>query len=228
MAKKESFYLEGNNNLGVVLCHTLAGDPSQMIELGKKLNKKGYSVICPLYKGHGGNFADVIMTEVTDWYKDVVDAYDEISSKVSGVYVVGMSIGGTFAVKLAEEKDVKGLITINAPIIGFDVESDVFQFFKTYQEEKILPRYRIHRTNYFDFVCKLGQIENLKKITCPLFVLQGSLDIARYKTSSQMLMYYVNSEIKQRKDYSKSFHLILNDPDKKEVIKDIINFITQN
>ncbi len=228
MANNKTLYLEGNNNLGVLLLHSLAGDPSQMKELGKKLNKQGYSVLCPLYKGHGTDFLAVLNTGVNDWYQSVTDGFDELSKTVEGIYVIGMSIGGGFAVKLAEEKDVLGLITLNAPIIGFDVESDVFAFRKNNQNEALVTKYRKHRLDYFHFVIELGQISNLKKITCPLFIIQGSLDIPRYKTSSQMLLYYVNSEVKQRKDYSRSFHLILLDNDKKEVIKDIIAFIKAN
>jgi len=228
MANKESFYLEGKNNIGVLLLHTLADNPLQMLELGKKLNKHGYSVSCPLYKGHGGTFLDVIQTDVTDWYDTVVEAYEELSTKTEGVFAVGMSIGGTFAVKLAQEQNLRGLITINAPIIGFDILSDVFEFSKNTKNEELIERYRAHRMNYFHFVTKLGQMEQLNKITCPFFALQGSLDMIRYKTSTMMLMEYVHSDVKQRKDYGKSFHLLLLENDKKEAMKDILKFIEEN
>lgn len=227
MANKESFLLEGKNNLGVLLLHTLADSPDQMIEFGKKLNKRGYTVSCPLYKGHGGSFIQVIQTEVRDWYQTVLEAYEDLSQKVDGVFVVGMSIGGTFAVKLAQEKDLKGLITINAPLIGFDIMSDVFEFSKNTKDQALIERYREHRLNYFRFVTELGQIDQLQKITCPLFILQGSLDMIRYKTSAMLLMEYVGSIVKQRKDYARSFHLLLLEDDKKEAMKDIISFIQE-
>ena len=49
MTKAESFFLEGKNNLGILLCHTLAGDPSQMTELGKKLNRLAHTNQIQLY-----------------------------------------------------------------------------------------------------------------------------------------------------------------------------------
>ncbi len=228
MSKTDAFFLEGNNNQGVLLCHSLAGDPSQMLELGKKLHKKGYSVNCPLYKGHGGSYEDIIYTDVDDWYETLLNAYNALKEKANDIYVVGMSIGGTFTVKLAQEHNLKGIVTINAPIIGFDIENDIFNFKKNTDNEKLITRFRDYRTRYFYFVTELGQIENLKKITCPMFVVQGSLDAARYKTSTQMLMSYANSEIKQRKDYPKSYHLALLENDKKELIKDIVDFIELN
>lgn len=78
MAKNNPFFLEGKNNQGVLLCHTLAGDPSQMLELGKMLNKNGYTVSCPLYKGHGGSYEDIINSDVDDWYDTLLDAFKDL------------------------------------------------------------------------------------------------------------------------------------------------------
>lgn len=228
MPKHDSFFLEGKLSKGVVLCHTLAGSPDQMREIAKQLNKKGYFVSCPLYKGHDLEFNELIKTQVTDWYQDVLTTYDELAKKVEKIYVVGMSIGGTFTVKLAQERDVAAIATINAPIIGFDIENDVFQYRKLGNSEELTSIYRHHRSVYFDFVTKLGQINEIQKITCPLFTLQGSLDLDRYKTSTQMLMFYASSERKQRKDYSRSKHLLLLENDRKEAIKDIIDFFEEN
>ena len=228
MDKNAGYFLEGTKKQGVLLCHTLAGSPAQMYDLAKKLNKKGYFVSCPLYPAHNEDFNTLIQTQVKDWYEALKEQYYELRKHVDGIYVVGMSVGGTFAVKLAQEVDVLGIITINAPIIGFDIENDIFNYRRLGNDEESIQIYRKHRTLYFDFVTRVGQLEELAKLDCPMFVLQGSLDKNRYKTSSQLLMFYAGSKVKQRKDYSKSAHLILLDYDKKEAMKDIIAFIEEN
>lgn len=140
-----------------------------------------------------------------------------------------MSIGGTMAIKLAEHYKPQAVAAINAPIIGFDVVSDVFGFNqKAERNKELTDLYQTHRNIYFDEVVKLGQISELNKITSPLFVLQGSLDAERYKTSSHMLMTYSKSEQKQRKDYKDSRHLILIENDRKEAMKDIYKFFEAN
>jgi carboxylesterase len=227
MGKEETFYLEGKDDIGILLNHSLGADPSQMIELGKKLNKKGYSVYCPLYDGHAKELSDLIASDVDAWYKNVMEGYDFLKTKGLKVAVIGMSIGGTFAVKLAEEKDVFAVVTVNAPVIGFDVIGDTFAFGQKYQDKALIETYHHHREQYFKEVTKIGQIEHLKKITAPFFVIQGSKDLLRYKTSSHMLMTYISSEIKQRKDYKNSFHLALLESDKKTIMKDIIKFLDQ-
>ena len=228
MAKNDSFLLEGNTNQAVLLCHSLGADPSQMKELAKKLNKKGYTVSCPLYPGHGGTFYDMIATEVSDWYETLAMEYDRLLATYPDIYIIGMSIGGSFTVKLAEEKNPRAIATINAPVIGFDLYTDLYQFTQTESDKEKIKQYRDHRYGYFKFVTELGQIENLKRIECPIFVLQGSQDAMRYKTSSMMLMTYPPNEIKQRKDYAYSRHLLLAEQDRKEAIQDIINFFAEN
>lgn len=228
MANTDSFYLQGNNGYSILLCHPLAETPAMMSEFGKKLHKKGYTVSCPLLKGHGTSFLEILNSSFDEWYIQLKTEYNRLS-ETSKVFICGMSIGGTMAVKLAEELTPQAIATINAPIIGFDLISDVHGFQnKAEMDQEVTSKYKEHREIYFKNVVETGQIENLKKITTPLFVLQGSLDIDRYKTSSHMLMTYVSSTIKQRKDYKKSRHLVLLGQDKKQAMKDIYNFFNEH
>ncbi len=228
MAKSDAFYIEGKSEYAILLLHPLAETPAMMFEFGKKLNKKNYTVSCPLMEGHGKTFLEVITSDFNKWYEGIKEEYVRLS-ETKKVFVVGMSIGGTMAIKLAQEFCPAGIATINAPIIGFDVVSDVFGFRqKAGNNEEITEKYKEHREIYFKNVVELGQTKNLEKITSPLFVLQGSLDAQRYKTSSHMLMTYSKSEVKQRKDYKKSHHLILMEADKKEAMKDIYQFFEKN
>lgn len=225
----ESFYLEGTNGKAVLLCHTLAGEPSQMRELGNILHQKGYTVSCPLYRGHGTKFSDLIKTDALMWYEDVLNEFDKLHKSYDTIYVVGMSIGGSFSIKLAEERPVSGVCTVNAPIIGFDIKTDVEGFQAQYNNNDVtINKYRQHRMKYFDFVVELGQTDKLQTITCPMFTLQGSLDGDRYKISTMLLQQYTSSTIKQRIDYANSEHLLLLGPDKEQAIKDIVEFIQQN
>lgn len=228
MGKRDTFTMEGNNGQAVLLCHSLGNDPSEMRDLAKQLNKKGFTVHCPLYPGHGGTFEDMVATDVKQWYASLTTAFEDLKRTHEKVFVSGMSIGGMFAVRLAEEYDVAGLMTINAPVIGFDLYTDLYHYAQDMKDKDKLARYRDHRLVYFRFVVATGQVEALGRITCPVFVLQGSLDGARYKTSAMMLMDFVQSDVKQRKDYAHSRHLMLLEQDKKEIIQDIVQFCLEH
>ena len=122
--KNESFFFEGNNNQGILLCHGLTGSPKNMLELGKYLNKLGYTVSCPQYKGHGSESKKFLQTNVDMWFKDIVDEVDNLKEKVNGIYVMGLSMGGSFAIKVAQIYDVKALVTMNAPLIGLPLKEE--------------------------------------------------------------------------------------------------------
>ncbi|MCF7924981.1 MAG: alpha/beta hydrolase [Candidatus Izimaplasma sp.] len=220
----QAISLTGNHSVGVLILHSLYETPSQMSDLAKKLNAAGYTVHVPVLTGHDQSFEDIIETDIYQWDKDVKNAYQSLKDNHLKVVVIGMSIGGSLAVKLAENSDLFGLITVNAPIIGFPIAYDIRDFAQK-KNDVTVKDYEQHRRKYFDFVIELGQTANLKKITAPLFVVQGKKDQNRYKTSSDMLMTLSTSTIKERKDYENSEHLALLGPDKSQIEKDILAFI---
>lgn len=65
----------------------------------------------PTYPGHG-NVLD--LTEVTgdDWFKEALDAYNELAGRVDKIYVIGFSMGGVFAAHIAQELPVDKLVLI--------------------------------------------------------------------------------------------------------------------
>jgi len=215
------FYFEGTNTLGVLLCHGLTGAPDEMKELGEHLNKIGYTVSCPQYRGHGMDSDNFLNTSVEMWYEDLENAFLELSSKVKGVYVIGLSMGGAFTVKIAEEHNILGLITMNAPLIGLPLKE---RFEKLDSE---VEKNRIWLTNYNRFVVETGQIKNLNKITAPLLVIQGVKDVDRYKISSSMLTEYVSSKYISRLDFKESGHVIVLEEERYDLFDSIINFICE-
>ncbi len=226
MLNKNDYYIQGTNGEAVLLCHSLGRDVSDMLELANELNKNGYSVSIPLYPGHEGGFNDIIKTKVSMWYKKIENEYDKLAENHNKVFASGMSIGGTFAFVLAQNRDVDGIATINAPIIPFDLDNDLKEYRKSTSDKESILLYEKHRKEYFNFVYNICQKENMAKVTAPIFVLQGALDKERYKISSSMILTYTNAKIKQRKDYRNSGHLLLLEKDKNDAIKDIANFFT--
>ncbi len=222
----ESFYFKGTSNLGVLLCHGLTGAPKEMKELGKALNKEGYTVKCIEYSGHGSDKANFLNTNVKQWYKDLQNALNELKSEVKGIYVMGLSMGGTFTVKIAEDYDVLGVVTMNAPLISMPLKERLDSIKENVSNE-IYEKELIQLTKYNKFVTEVGQTDNLKKINAPLLVVQGMKDQDRYKISSYMLTTYVSSKILKRLDYANSGHLVTTEVDRYDLFKDIIKFLKE-
>lgn len=83
----------------------LAGNkstPAQFLYIAEKF-RKDFNVIAPLYPGCGTKPESFINTYYTQWYAKSRDTYLEARKKYRQVYICGFSMGGTIALRLAEE-----------------------------------------------------------------------------------------------------------------------------
>jgi carboxylesterase len=114
----EPFAHDGSTEIGVLLCHGFTGSPQSMAPWGDRLAEVGYTVRCPLLPGHGTTWRDMNRTGWHDWYRTVDESFTELRDRCAVVYVFGMSMGGTLALRLAEQhrSDVAGLVLVNPSV----------------------------------------------------------------------------------------------------------------
>jgi carboxylesterase len=114
----EPFTHDGSTDVGVLLCHGFTGSPQSMAPWGARLAEAGWTVRCPLLPGHGTRWQDMNRTGWPDWYRAVDDAFAELSARCTTVFVFGLSMGGTLALRLAElhGADVAGLVLVNPSV----------------------------------------------------------------------------------------------------------------
>ncbi len=114
MPGAEAFEHEGGP-VGVLLCHGFTGSPQSLRPWGDHLAADGYSVACPRLPGHGTRWQDMNDTRWPDWYGEVDRALTALRGRCDEVFVGGLSMGGTLAIRLAEQHGagVAGLILVN-------------------------------------------------------------------------------------------------------------------
>jgi carboxylesterase len=117
MLGAEPFHADGGP-VGVLLCHGFTGTPQSMRPWADHLAEAGYAVSLPRLPGHGTHWRDANATRWTDWYAEVERAFDELAARCESVYVCGLSMGGTLALRLAEQKGdaVAGLVLVNPSV----------------------------------------------------------------------------------------------------------------
>lgn len=100
------------NRVGVLLIHSLGGNPIELRFVAQGLARQGYTVYCPLLPGLGGGTDVSGLSTWRDWYAAVEAAHAELSAHCDIVIVGGLSAGSVLALRLAREKpdDVHGLI----------------------------------------------------------------------------------------------------------------------
>lgn len=89
---------------GILLIHSLGGNPIELRFVAQALARDGYTVHCPLLHGLGGGTDLAGLSQWTDWYAGVEKAYEHLKEKCDSIMVGGMSAGGMLALRLAAEK----------------------------------------------------------------------------------------------------------------------------
>ncbi len=103
---------------GVLLVHGFTGTPMSMRPWGEHLAAEGFAVRCPLLPGHGTRWQDCNDVDEDQWVAAAQQAFDALAAECDQVFVAGLSMGGTVAIRLAELRpDVAGLVVVNPSLM---------------------------------------------------------------------------------------------------------------
>ena len=123
----EPFFIDNKSKTGILLLHGFTSTPQEVKGIGEYLAKKGLTIYAPLLTGHGTHIFDLATTKRQDWEKSTIKAFNRLKKKAENIFVIGSSMGGNLAIKLANQKKVKGLILLGTPM-----------FFKSELTKKIM------------------------------------------------------------------------------------------
>jgi carboxylesterase len=122
---------------GVLLCHGFTGSPQSLRPWAEYLAEAGLSVWLPRLPGHGTTWQEMAHTRWEDWYAELDRSFDELRAHSDEIFVMGLSMGGCLALRLAELRGpaISGLVIVNpsvtadtrlfalAPVLKFVVPS---------------------------------------------------------------------------------------------------------
>ncbi|PZX07595.1 esterase/lipase [Psychrobacillus insolitus] len=237
----KSFTFEGGKR-AVLLLHGFTGSTKEVKKLGEFLQKKGYTCHAPMYRGHGATPEELLETGPADWWESVVEGYHHLKDRGhQEIAVAGISLGGVFSLKVAENFPVKAVISMCAPIKRdstdglFDRLYNYAKIYKSFEgksreiiiEEleklKHIPQDALHGVHAFTENTRKG----LRSIKSPTLVLQGTLDDAIYQESASFIHDEVESIEKEIIWYEQSGHIITTGKEKEKVCEDVHGFLEQ-
>ncbi len=111
------FRLEGTRDEAVVLIHGFTGASAHWRPMAEFLNSHGYTVNVPLLAGHGTSMEDMARTTWRDWLQSARYAVDAMSG-FERLHLVGLSMGGHIAFKLAGTSAAATVTAISAPVLA--------------------------------------------------------------------------------------------------------------
>lgn len=235
----DAFEIPGEK-IGCLLIHGFTGAPSELKPLGEYLALKGIGIHSIRLAGHGTKPEDMANTRWPDWYNSAKQGLLHLKGKYDQIFVVGLSMGGLLALKLAAEFKVDGVISINAPIYLKNRAIrlvPLLQFFKKYHQKPKIGSFR-NRFAYdrvpLKALASLLQLithtkkQVLKKVCCPVLVVQSKDDETVLPKSGEYIFRNLAEQKKQLLWLSEAGHIATLGKAQEELFIQISNFLCDN
>lgn len=115
---KENEFLRGNER-AVLLLHAYTGTNRDVYMLAKQLNRAGYTVYAPTFKGHGTeDVRDILRYTPYSWLEEARGFVCQLNEQgYQRVAALGLSMGGVMATRLAIEERVCAAGVFCSPIV---------------------------------------------------------------------------------------------------------------
>jgi pimeloyl-ACP methyl ester carboxylesterase len=115
----------GSGDVTVVLAHMLPADQESWTEFAGTLNAEGYAAFSFNFRGFKPSQGDKDIDQID---KDLEGALEYLEGQgVEQFVIIGASMGGTAALKVAAHRDILGVVALSAPseIQGLSAEEDI-------------------------------------------------------------------------------------------------------
>ncbi len=236
----ESFAHDGGSVGGLVI-HGFTGSPKSMRPWAEHLAEAGLTVRLPRLPGHGSTWQDMAVTTWDDWYGEVERSFAELSAACQQVFVMGLSMGGSLALRLAEQHGdaVAGLVLVNPAVhsenkamallpvlkhlvpslkgIGNDIAMPG-QDEGGYDRTPLKPLHSLTQA--------WEQIRaDIEKVTQPILLFRSALDNVVEPSNASWLLGHVRSSDVEERVLAKSQHVATLDYDAAEIFAGSVEFV---
>lgn len=233
-------FSSSNGRNGVLVLHGFTGSPQSVRPLAEAFADAGLSVDLPLLPGHGTSVDDMIETSWQDWFDATDSALQSLSARCDRVAVAGLSMGGTLALALAEQRpEVAGLVLVN-PLVEPPAESFLEMLRQTVTEgidrmpgvgSDIAAGDRLEATYDATPIAPLLSLMEaattvaaaLAAITCPVLLLSSRTDHVVPPSSGDLCAARVSGPL-ERVFLERSYHVATLDYDQVELEERAVDF----
>jgi carboxylesterase len=226
---------------GVLLCHGFTGTPQSLRPWAEHLAAAGLTVELPRLPGHGTTPQEMNRTGWEDWYAEVDRAFGRLRDRCDEVFVMGLSMGGTLAIRLAEQRgpEIAGLVLVNPslltkrpdrhllPVLQLlvptwtGISSDIKKPGITEEAYTRVPLKAAYSLSKLWTVTRL----DLGKVTNPILVFRSSVDHVVEPDSCIELKARVGSSDVREVVLEDSYHVATLDNDAETIFEGSLEFI---
>src|SRR5580700_1653579 len=234
-------YFQSGGNTGVLLCHGFTGSPASLRPWADHLAAAGLTVSVPRLPGHGTTWQDMAHTRWEDWYAEVDRAYEELRGQADEIFLMGLSMGGCLALRMAELRGngVAGLVLVNpslapdtklfllAPVLKFVVPSlkgigsDIK---KEGASELSYDRVPVRAAATLPKLWKVTQ-QQLAEVTQPVLVFLSTTDHVVGPASMRVLRAALPASQLTVRELADSYHVATLDNDAGQIFDGSLEFV---
>lgn len=228
-------------DVGVLVLHGFTGNCSAVRPVAEAAAEAGHAVEMPLLPGHGTTWQDLARTTWRQWAARSIDALELLARRSRRQIVVGLSMGGTLALHLAETRgdSVAGVALINPAVQTRDPRLKLLPVLKW-----VLPSLpgiasdiadpEQHEMAYervpLRALASMLELQrhvrtDLHRITQPLLVLTSTQDHVVDPRDSTTIVEQVASDDVEQIRLERSYHVATLDYDAGTVLQETLAFI---
>lgn len=231
----------GSGTAGVLLLHGLTGTPEEVRPLGEALGRRGFRCLGPWLAGHGSSPRLLGRTSWRDWEASAREAYGRLWRQCRTVALVGLSMGGLLALRLAVRVPTSALAVFGVPVWIRDPRFAGLAFFRFLQRRvRDLgggvrdPRAPYHLTypwvssdSLYEMKKLQGRVrEALSEVRVPVLVGHGARDtLVPPKNGPCLHRALTQAPVRRLRRYPRSDHVVTLDYDRKRVVQDVVDFL---
>lgn len=236
----EPFHHEGGR-AGALLVHGFTGTPQSLRGWAEHLATAGLSVSLPRLPGHGTTVDEANLTHWQDWYAEIERHLALLRERCDEVFVMGLSMGGTLAIRLAEEHgdEIAGLVLVNPslltkrpdrfllPVMRWAVPtwkgiaSDIKKPGVTELAYDKVPVKAAYQLSLLWLITR----EHLDTVTQPILLLRSAEDHVVEPDSARMLLEKVSSTDVREVVLENSYHVATLDNDAPLIFEQSLDFV---
>ena len=235
-------YSASGDRRGALVLHGFTGNPQSMRGLAVALADAGFTVEMPLLPGHGTAVEDMLDTRWKDWSHAAEQAYVELAARTDSVVVVGLSMGGSLSVWLAEHHVEIAALSLVNPLLT-PPDADTLTFIQAMIDagdtvapgigsdialegavESAYPGLPLQAAlSLFEGVSEVESL--LGQVACPVLLFTSTQDHVVDPKSSALLMEEAKGPVEQVV-LERSYHVATLDYDKDEIETRTVEFLS--
>ena len=236
----EAFAFDGGE-VGALMVHGFTGSPYSMRPWGEYLAANGLTVVGPRLPGHGTRWQEMNLTRWQDWYGEIERGFDSLRGRCEQVFVMGLSMGGTLALRLAEEMgdDLAGVVTVNASLLTLRKDAKLLPFIskvvpslkaigndikKPGMDERAYDRTPLRAAASLVHLWKVVAAD-LGKIHQPLLAFRSREDHIVEPASGKLLLSAISSTDVREVVLDESYHVATLDNDADLIFRESLAFV---